>query len=102
MIVVLDINPPLLQDHASNSSHSSLRGSAQTSIEEEHPVNPVVSISFIEITPTYILPKLSFIKMLLSQCRLIDMLYLSLHVVWNLGNSLRFEVLFFFVGYCGT
>ncbi|GLD58434.1 E3 ubiquitin-protein ligase NEDD4 isoform X1 [Lates japonicus] len=29
-------------DHASNSSHSSLRGSAQTSTGEEHPVNPVL------------------------------------------------------------
>ncbi|KAI4829909.1 hypothetical protein KUCAC02_001569 [Chaenocephalus aceratus] len=29
-------------DHASNSSHSSRRGSAQTSTGEEHPVNPVL------------------------------------------------------------
>lgn len=29
-------------DHASNSSHSSLRGSAQTSSGEEHPANPVL------------------------------------------------------------
>ncbi|XP_029315733.1 E3 ubiquitin-protein ligase NEDD4 isoform X2 [Cottoperca gobio] len=29
-------------DHASNSSHSSFRGSAQTSTGEEHPVNPVL------------------------------------------------------------
>ncbi|XP_078105464.1 E3 ubiquitin-protein ligase NEDD4 isoform X3 [Sander vitreus] len=29
-------------DHANNSSHSSLRGSAQTSTGEEHPVNPVL------------------------------------------------------------
>lgn len=34
-----------MQDHASNSSHSSRRGSARTSTGEEHPVNPVVSIS---------------------------------------------------------
>lgn len=34
-----------MQDHASNSSHSSRRGSAQTSTGEERPVNPVVSFS---------------------------------------------------------
>uniref|UniRef100_A0A3Q3BZN2 E3 ubiquitin-protein ligase n=1 Tax=Haplochromis burtoni TaxID=8153 RepID=A0A3Q3BZN2_HAPBU len=32
----------LLQDHSSNSRHSSRRGSAQTSTGEEHPANPVL------------------------------------------------------------
>lgn len=51
IIVVFDTLAPLMQDYASNSSHSSLRGSARTSLGEEHPVNPVVSISLpIEIT----------------------------------------------------
>lgn len=56
-----------MQDHASNSSHSSLRGSAQTSTGEEHPVNPVVSFSLpVEITPPYhVLPNLSCVRMLL-------------------------------------
>uniref|UniRef100_A0A672IPU0 E3 ubiquitin-protein ligase n=1 Tax=Salarias fasciatus TaxID=181472 RepID=A0A672IPU0_SALFA len=35
----------LLQDHVSNSRHSSLRGNAHNSAAEEHPASPVVSIS---------------------------------------------------------
>lgn len=51
IIVVFDIPAPVMQDYASYSSHSSLRGSARTSAAEEHPVHPVVSISLpVEIT----------------------------------------------------
>lgn len=51
-----------MQDYASNSSHSSLRRSARTSIGEEYPVNPVVSISLT------FLANLSCIRMLLYVC----------------------------------
>lgn len=37
----------LIQDYASNSRHSSLRGSVRSSTVEEHPVNPVVSVSVL-------------------------------------------------------
>ncbi|XP_071766362.1 E3 ubiquitin-protein ligase NEDD4 isoform X1 [Centroberyx gerrardi] len=38
-------------DHASNSSHSSHRGSAQTSTGEEHPVNPVLLPTSVGLPP---------------------------------------------------
>lgn len=47
----------LLQDHSSNSRQSSHRGSAHTSTGEEHPVNPVVSVSLsVEITKPVLYP----------------------------------------------
>uniref|UniRef100_A0A8D3CYF4 E3 ubiquitin-protein ligase n=1 Tax=Scophthalmus maximus TaxID=52904 RepID=A0A8D3CYF4_SCOMX len=42
---------PLLQDHASISSHSSLRGSSHTSTGEEHPVNPLLIPTSAELPP---------------------------------------------------
>lgn len=57
-----------MQDHASNSSHSSLRGSVRSSSGEEHPVNPVVSFSVpLQITLSHVLPNLSYIRMLLYE-----------------------------------
>lgn len=91
---------PVLQDHASNSSHSSLRGSSQASAREEHPVNPVVSVSVsVEIAPPH---TLCLISMLLFQCTDISDRNSQVYSSVAVELRLRFSVLitvFIFVSF---
>jgi len=83
------------QHHATNSSHSSRRGSAPTSTGEEHPVNPVVSTSLTyEITPSYFVLKLLHQNVAVcvdtwQRSRFTAVFFsLPVPVLWKLGNSL--------------